>query len=172
MGATLLYLWTTSRSTPTRSWGEFWSFINTSWNCDYHEIVMIMVTSTWRTVLMIMWFQFWWTRQYERYLQTSHLLDLGWKVSEMLVDFFFFKLTVWTRGFRTELNWTGKREKGWSGQLWGWWWRREAATLWSRGHVLWCGSSLKLDRAWGSKQFIFLNIFFVKGGVQKIKMEI
>ena len=87
MGATLLYLWTTSRSTPTRSWGEFWSFINTSWNCDYHEIVMIMVTSTWRTVLMIMWFQFWWTRQYERYLQTSHLLDLGWKLDEVLAEF-------------------------------------------------------------------------------------
>ena len=87
MGATLLYLWTTSRSTPTRSWGEFWSFMNTPWNLVYHCIIMIMATSTWRTVLMIMWFQFWWTRQYERYLQTSHLLDLGWKVGKILVDF-------------------------------------------------------------------------------------
>ena len=104
MGATLLYLWTTSRSTPTRSWGEFWLFINTSWNCDYREIVMIMVTSTWRTVLMIMWFQFWWTRQYERYLHTSHLLDLGWKVSEMLVDFSFSNSRFELEDF--ELNWT------------------------------------------------------------------
>ena len=87
MGATLLYLWTTSRSTPTRSWGEFWSFINTSWNYVYHDMIMIMATSTWRTVLMIMWFQSWWTRQYERYLQTSHLLDLSLKLDEVLVVF-------------------------------------------------------------------------------------
>ena len=34
-----------------------------------------------------MWFHFWWTRQYERYLQTSHLLDLFLKLDEELVHF-------------------------------------------------------------------------------------